>query len=99
MRRQTILLLICVSLLVFGSMGAALAMPAASYQIVTDTARGGGSGGGTAASASYQLVSSLGHAVQVSGTSAGYQACSGFLCRGLEVILKVFLPVIKKNFH
>jgi len=83
--------LVC-SLLLTGSV---LAMSSANYAIDWDVMA---SGGGPISSTSYSMNSTIGQAVIGSKSSTNYQLGSGYWPGGVEYLLRVYLPIILKQY-
>ncbi len=76
---------------------ATAAMSSTSYKIISSSFQGGGSGGGISTSSGYRLEGSFGSAILVSSSSSGYKMCSGFICSGIGLLYRVFLPLILRQ--
>lgn len=76
---------------------AAAAMSSANYKLISNTPQGAGTGGGISTSSSYQLEGSFGSAILVSSSSTSYNSCSGFLCSGLGLLYRIFLPLLLRQ--
>lgn len=73
------------------------AMSSASYKVISSSFQGGGSGGGVSASSGFRLEGSFGSAILVSSSSSSYKSCSGFICSGVGLLYRVFLPLLLRQ--
>ncbi len=102
--KRKVILAVSISLLLLLVAGTVLAAstveaPRGGYEMTWNSLMGGGAGGGSASSPSYQVTVSFGGTVQTSASSASYEMCSGFLCylkSGLAQLGDLFLPVMKR---
>lgn len=76
---------------------ATAAMTSTSYKLISSSFQGGGTGGGIATSSGYRLEGSFGSAILVSSSSSAYRSCSGFVCSGLDLRYRVFLPLLVRQ--
>lgn len=100
MKKRRTLMFVALFLLLFGTVGAALAMSSTNYDLPKNTTQAGFAGGDVSASTNYRMISSVGGAIQVSSTSASYEMCSGFLCGWSDLLMwKLFIPLVLKAAH
>lgn len=76
---------------------ATTAMTSANYKLTSSSFQGGGTGGGLSTSSGYRLEGSFGSAILVSSTSSSYKSCSGFVCSGVGLLYRLFLPLIQRQ--
>lgn len=95
MKRKNAFTFIVLLLLLFGTIGTAIAMSSPSFNLVKNANEGGLVGGATSSSASYRMINTVGGFVQVDSISSSFKLCSGFVC-GLaeQFIQKTFLPFL-----
>ncbi len=72
-------------------------MSSASYKLISSSLQGGGAGGGVSTSSGFRLEGSFGGIVAVSSSSSSYKVCSGFICSGLGLLYRLFLPIIVRQ--
>lgn len=75
----------------------AAAMTSASFKVISGSPLGGGTGGGISTSSGYHLEGSFGSAILVSSSSSSYKSCSGFICSGIGLLYRVFLPLLLRQ--
>jgi hypothetical protein len=73
------------------------AMSSANYKLISSSFLGGGTGGGISTSSGYHLEGSFGSAILVSSTSSSYKSCSGFICSGVGLLYRIFLPLLRRQ--
>lgn len=96
MKRKRLITLGLLVALVLVAVSIAWAMSSPSFNLISDTAEGGGTGGGLSTSAGFRLEGSFGGGIRVASGSSSFQLCSGFACSAIPYP-RLYLPVILKN--
>ena len=92
MKRQSVLLIVIV-LFALGTAAVARAGFSANYATPAQVLA---SGGQSATSANYAIVSTAGQPAIGLGSSLSYSLCSGFWCQVQSALARLFLPLVKR---
>ena len=96
MKRRVLLMTVLVILLLAVGAGSAAALAGPNFNLVNNSARGGGAGGGALYSQDYILVVGFGGLTGTALNSSSFQLCSGFVCDANAPVWHTYLPKVER---